>query len=122
MAKYINSKTRFIDILAAATVARIPYYLLPFFNYDNHMATAAEETLAAINPGQLPDFSVTTISLLLVFAFFTILFLIWYMVLLFRGFKVASNAKGALPVVLFVIAIILAEISSKFLIVKLTAI
>jgi hypothetical protein len=38
---------------------------------------------------------------------------------LFNGIKVASNAKGKTPIILFIISLLLAEILSKFLIFQL---
>jgi hypothetical protein len=42
--------------------------------------------------------------------------LVWFVVLLFRGFKVASNARGKLAVFMFIAAIVLTEITSKILV------
>ncbi len=34
ISKYLNPKTRAIDILTTVVIARTPYYILPLFNAD----------------------------------------------------------------------------------------
>lgn len=118
-AKYINKRSRGIDILTTATIARIPYYILPLFNSNGYILESTEKIISMATPENLPDLSFFQLGGLLVFALFTILFLVWYMILLFNGFKVASNAKGPMPVVLFVMGVLIAEVISKFLIFKI---
>lgn len=117
--KYINKKTRLIDILNTALVARTPFYLLPFFNINDVIEKASEEVIQFANPGLISQISSSNLFIIIVFGLISILFLVWYISLLFNGFKVASNAKGKTPIILFVISLLLAEVLSKFLIVQL---
>src|SRR5690625_4846953 len=48
-AKYINNKTRLIDILTAAMVARIPYYFMVFGNINNTMSKARDRKSTRLN-------------------------------------------------------------------------
>ncbi len=117
--KYINRKTRLIDILTTSMVARIPLYLLPFFNMNGLIDKAKEDIMQFANPELINQIPFLNLFLIIVFAIIAILFLVWYVSLLFNGFKVASNAKGTVPIILFSISLLLAEILSKFLIIQL---
>jgi len=119
IAKYINKKTRIIDILNSVLIARIPYYILPLFNINNYIADAGNELANAIIPNSAikpEDISIAALLIIIFFAILTITVLIGYITLLYNGYKVASHAKGAKPIILFCIAIIAAEIVSKMLI------
>ena len=117
--KYINKKTRLIDILNTALVARAPFYLVPFFNINGVIEKASADIIQFANPELISQISSSNLFIIIVFGIITILFLVWYISLLFNGFKVASNAKGKNPIILFVISLLLAEVLSKFLIIQL---
>ncbi len=115
-AKLVNAKTRAIDILVSAIIARAPFYLMPLFNCTGSLlktSKLAEENLGKVSPEQLVPAG-SEMVLIAGFGLFTILSLVWFFALFFNGYKVASNAKGLKPVFLFIAAIILAEIASKF--------
>ena len=114
LGKYINAKTRLADILAAVTISRIPLYILPLFNANNAINEVTDKMMVLKDPQNL-NIEPLDMFVLLAFALVSILFLIWSFVLLFNGFKTATNAKGASHTVLFIIAILLAEILSKTL-------
>lgn len=117
--KYLNKKTRLIDILTTAMIARIPYYLLALLNINGIFKRATEEVVQFAAPELINQISFSSISITIVFGIIIILFLVWYISLLFNGYKVASNAKGKVPIILFSISLLLAEILSKFLIFRL---
>ncbi|EOG6917048.1 hypothetical protein ACLH3W_002277, partial [Flavobacterium psychrophilum] len=48
-----------------------------------------------------------------------IIALIWFISLLYNGFKIATNSKETKHTLLFILAIIIAEITSKIIIYKL---
>ena len=112
VAKFVNIKTRLIDILNTVLISRITIYLLVF------LPTPSKEVLKLINTGKFTQVSNLDVFLLSTMGIIALLFLVWHMSILYKGFKVASNAKKVLPVVLFSIAIITAEILSKFLIIQ----
>lgn len=112
----VYKRARPVDLLSTVLVARIPMVLLPLLNVNNYSYNVAKELIEATKniqegPEQilsfLPFLGLTVVMLLVVTA--------WYVALLYNGFKVATNAKGAKPVVLFIAAILLAEILSKTL-------
>jgi len=122
LGKYINPKTRAVDILTPVMLARLPFYLLTFSNYGNYNADLGKKILASIdfqNPQNVPDLHSSDMAIMLLLAGISILFLIWFVILLFNGFKVATNSRGIKNNLLFAGAIILAEILSKIIFISL---
>jgi hypothetical protein len=118
LGKTRNSKTRFIDIFTASLVSRVPYYFLSFFNWDNLILTESNKLMqqfATIQPEKIPEFGSVNMLVLIVFAAVSLLFLTWFIYLLYQGYKVATNAKGAVEVVLFGVTLLIAEFFSKFI-------
>ncbi|MBA4154190.1 hypothetical protein [Flavobacterium sp.] len=114
--KLINSKTRFVDVLNASLIARIPFYILPFFNFNNIMYDVSNRTYNIIVASRFNTISTLDIILLMLFSFVAICTLIWFSVLLWNGFKVATNAKGIKNIILFIFTILVAEVVSKYII------
>ena len=118
LGKYRNNKTRFIDVFTASLIARIPYYMLPFFNWNNTVLVESEKLLKqfmTVQPGVAPQFETTQMLVLVLFAGFSLLFLAWFIYLLYQGYKVATNAKGGIEIVLFGVTILIAEVFSKII-------
>lgn len=117
--KLINSKTRFIDILSAIMIARIPLYFITFFNANNLMYTISHRMLYTIKSEKIDTFPLPDLLVILVFALISILFLVWFIILLYNGFKTATNAKETKHTLLFIVALIFSEVLSKILIYSL---
>ena len=118
LGKFRNNKTRFIDVFTASLIARIPYYMLPFFNWNNTVLVESEKLLKqfmTVQPGAVPQFETTNMLVLVLFAGFSLLFLAWFIYLLYQGYKVATNAKGGIEIVLFGVTILIAEVFSKII-------
>lgn len=109
----INKKTRFIDVLNIALIARSPFYLLALGNANDFFIRL--ETHAMAGNKLSMHFSAAEIAMLLVFSIFTIAFLVWFVVLLYNGFKTATNLKLTWHKVAFGFAVLLAEVLSKIL-------
>jgi hypothetical protein len=62
-----------------------------------------------------PEFESNQILLLGLFTVVSMLFLAWFIYLLYRGYQVATNAKGTVEVILFGLALLVAEAFSKFI-------
>jgi hypothetical protein len=92
---------------------------MPFFNINGVIQKASDDVIQFANPELISQISSSNLCILIVFGIIAILFLVWYISLLFNGIKVASNAKGKTPIILFIISLLLAEILSKFLIFQL---
>ncbi|MBY0485877.1 MAG: YIP1 family protein [Flavobacteriaceae bacterium] len=117
--KMINKKTRFIDVLVASLIAKIPFYFLLFFNINNKMYLVSQKLMDSIL--QKKDFNIETfdMSLLVFSGIATFICLIWSMILLFNGFKTATNIKETKHIILFIVSVITAEVLSKIILFKL---
>ena len=118
LGKFRNNKTRFIDIFTASLISRIPYYFIPFFNWNNIILNESDKLLQqflTVKPGVVPQFETIQMITLAVFSLVSILFLAWFLSLLYKGYKIATNAKGTIEIVFFVGTILVAEIISKII-------
>lgn len=118
--KLINSKTRCIDILNTVLIAKIPFYLVAFFNINNAVYSANQKLKSMLFSQKLNDATMLELPLVLFFSFFAIIVLIWSIILLYNGFKTATNLKETKHKVFFGMAIIIADILSRILISNLT--
>jgi hypothetical protein len=109
-AKFVNQKTRFIDILNTILISRVAIYVFVL------LPTPSKEVMQSLATGNISQVNNFDMFLLTTISVFALLGIVWYIILLYNGFKTASNAKKILPIILFVVAILLAEILSKFLI------
>lgn len=107
--KLINQKTRLIDILTTCLIAKIPMYLIAFLNTNGMMYALQSKVVSQTKP---EDISSMDLGMLMT----SIPILIWYIILLFNGFKTATNAKETKHILLFILAIIITEIITKILI------
>ncbi|HLP56399.1 MAG TPA: hypothetical protein VK151_15285 [Fluviicola sp.] len=112
--KIINRKTRLVDLLAAVLIARIPFYPLVFCNIGNKAFSSGDQILKSMQ--YQTSIPASTIVLLVVIVVITLALLVWSISLLYNGYKVAVNGKGAKAVVLFIVAVFIAEIVSKLVI------
>ncbi len=106
---YINNKTRYIDILTISLVSRIPLYPLLIINMEGILEDLAPYTKGHINPENIEQIDPTSFVWIIIFSLCAIGALIWYMILLYNGFKISTNSKGKKPVALFIISILLLE-------------
>jgi uncharacterized membrane protein len=113
LGKYINKKTRFIDILSPVLIARLPFYLLTIFNSHDFLFKKSENLIKNLQSGQIDNPDSNDLFIICLFGLISIGFLIWFVIILYNGFKVATNTKGIKNNIFFAISIIIAEILSK---------
>ncbi|MFL9843003.1 hypothetical protein [Flavobacterium rhizosphaerae] len=122
---YVNRKSRPIDFLSTILIAPAPFYILPLFNINNFMYSITAPLEQSITNGKnmSGDYSATftlvdpiALIIILVFSLIALGTLVWFVVLLYNGYKTAANIKTTGQKVFFGAAIIFAEIISKFLI------
>jgi len=113
--KWINSKTRLIDIFNISLIIKIPAYLMMPLNINNWAYSKTEPLLEAISDPFALQFTPELILFLVITSILGLLILVWLIVLLYNGFKVATNLKGTKHIIMFIVAIIVAEIVSKLL-------
>lgn len=116
LAKYINIKARLIDIITVSFISRIPLYLFPLLNIGYFSSTTAQKVGGSGAFSDLMSLPILQLIILLSIAVISIILVIWSVVLLYNGFKVACNAKGEKAIAFFIGAIILSELLSKTLI------
>jgi hypothetical protein len=116
VAKIINKKTRVIDIITTALVARTPLYVLALSNLNSTLRKANEAILESATTESFYKILPSDVVVIVIFALISILLLIWYVALLYNGYKVACNAKGKTHVLFFILALLMAEVLSKILI------
>ena len=113
-----NRKTRFIDILSSVIIARIPFIILILTNINDFNTNLSEKITKSMLDKNIESVLNENLISILLISLLTISILIWVIVLLFNGYKIATNCKGTKPIILFVIALFLAEVISKLLIYK----
>jgi hypothetical protein len=104
---------RVVDVCGTLVFSRFPLILAPFLNtgggfMDVQNSLIKPTGLASLDGMSLVFLVFSTIVLLIV--------TVWYVTLLYNAYKVSTNAKGWKAVVSFIVAIIIAEVLSKFLI------
>ncbi|WP_310554531.1 YIP1 family protein [Flavobacterium sp.] len=117
--KIINSKTRFIDILNTSLFAKIPLYLVSFSNINDYMYNSSESLKTMIVAREFKNITVTDFPILPLFAIASLALLIWAIVLLYNGFKTATNFKKTNHKIYFAIAVFMADYLSRILISQL---
>ena len=116
LGRFINPKTRMIDILNTSFLYRIPIYIIPFvtsFPSMKSIEAKINEPMMSIKDLQ---FSSDEITMLIIFSCISLAILAYAIALLFMGFKTATNAKKAWHYLAFVGVFILCEILSKLII------
>ncbi len=122
--KMINSKTRAVDILNVSLICRIPIYLVSLTNLGGILEKSTQNMMDKIdfeNLNNIPQFELSDMIIILVFSVVMILLLIYMIVLFWKGFRTATNSKGAKNIIIFIVLFIIAEILSKYLILTFNA-
>lgn len=117
--KQINTKTRLIDILICAIIAKIPFYIMPFFNINNSISNTTQKLLLSLEKGTTLHLNSFDIILLLLSSIVSLAALVWSIILLYNGFKTATNLKKTKHIFYFSLAIILGEIITKIILYKI---
>jgi hypothetical protein len=117
--KIINKKTRLIDILSTCLIAKIPFYFLLFFNINNKMFIITLKLLDFLSQKKAINLETLDLSLLVFSGIATFTCLIWSVILLYNGFKTATNVKETKHIILFILSIITAEVVSKIILFNL---
>lgn len=116
LGKIINNKTRFIDALNTAFIARFPIYLVALLT--NFSVFDRVEKEIERNAGNLENltFQPADLVLITILNFLMLLLLAYTIILLVNGFKTASYPKKWFHYLLLGIVILVVEWLSKFLI------
>lgn len=114
LARYINPKTRLIDILNIALISRIPLYVITIFGFGGIMQETSDHMMQNItNPAEMMNLPFINLILLGVSSIYSIAALVLFGILVYKGFKTATNLKTNLHKFLILVAVIIAEFTSK---------
>lgn len=116
LGKYFNKKTRFIDILNVSLISRIPFYLLTLLNINNVNKTITNKLIKNLDQVQNLQFSTSEYLFLFITSIIGITILIWFAIVLWNGFKTATNAKTNKAVILLIITVLTTNFISSYLI------
>lgn len=108
----VNSKTRLIDVFSTMLIARIPLYVASLLNLGGFAGNAGLEVQRSMMKSEA-TISSQAIVVLVISLVIIIPMVVWSVALMWNGYKVAANAKGAKAILLFIGAVLLAEIASK---------
>jgi hypothetical protein len=108
---FINKKTRPIDILATVMIARLPFYITTLDNINGFIYK--QSTLMMEAGMDMASIDQTNLIIVTALALLSLPFVVWYIALLYNGFKTAVHLKTATHKVMFVLAIIVAEVLSR---------
>ncbi|MDI9605738.1 MAG: hypothetical protein QM305_10550 [Bacteroidota bacterium] len=101
----ISKSIRFIDILGTMTLARAPFLLLaiisPFVSYPTVDQLLQDPVVLFKYPWSL------------LFILISLPVIVWFIALMYNGFKVSTGAKGTKLVIAFIVALLSAEVVSK---------
>lgn len=112
--KIINNKTRFIDILNMGIIALIPLYISLFQNLNNFSSNEITKMINALKEGNIHTQPPSLLFILV--ALIGLCFIIYYIYLLFIGFKTATNAKKIGHYIIFFILLFITDILTSGLI------
>jgi hypothetical protein len=107
----INKKTRPIDILSMVMIARLPFYLNAFTNINGFMYKISVKILNGGTNALLENSS--DLLIMTAAAFLSLALLVWYIALLYNGFRIAANIKTTTHKILFAVATIASLIISS---------
>lgn len=112
--KLINKKTRLIDIINTILVARVALYLCTLIGLTDISDKVANK-IDLKNPA-LINLTGTELLLMLLMGIATMVMFVLYICLLYNGFRVAAHARTIKHIIGFALAILVAEVISKILI------
>lgn len=120
LGKYINPKTRLIDVLNVSLIARIPFYFSSLVNINDSTYILTEKLINDKFSIENIEFSTSDYLVLLFSTILGLLLIIWFAILLWNGFKTATNAKTSKDIILFIVSLLIANFISSHLIQLLT--
>ncbi|MFC0344976.1 YIP1 family protein [Epilithonimonas hispanica] len=111
LAKFLNNRTRIIDIINTVLICTIPMILIMPISGMSFLKNATESiTKSAGNPNQIETINLIVVT---VFALATLPFMIYSFVLYYNGFKTATNIKKWQHIVLFAVVSLILTIFSQ---------
>jgi hypothetical protein len=117
--KIINTKTRLIDIFITVLIARIPFYFMTFFNFKDLIFQHINRLKILVQTNKISGDLIFDSPVIILFYIVSILVVVWAIVLLYKGFRTATNAKESKHIFYFIIGFLVSEIITRTLIYNL---
>ena len=108
LGKIINRKTRLLDILNTILISIAPLYLIFFENINGYMYYEIYQMEEAIKSGGMLNIKTSIFSVII--SVISISITIYFIYLLFIGFKTATNAKKIWHYVLFFVILFITDL------------
>ena len=106
---------RVVDVAGTQALARVPFLLAALASLPAPVREASREHVAAVAEGRLPTPGAATLAA----GLFGGACLCWMIWLMWKAFAVSLNQRGARAVLIFVAAIIVGELATKFVLVRM---
>jgi len=114
---FSSSSIRFIDVFGTIAMARWPLFIVSVFSLlIPHQAVDQFIMAKALNVNAPVTIEMYEIILFIVLTLVMILVTVWVIILMYRAYSVSCNLKGAKGVWSFIVALLIAEVLSKYLI------
>lgn len=111
----VGKRFRAIDIFGTMAYARFPLYIVSLVNIGGFYG-AVSAKLATVTPNSgFPDLDTSSLIILLAGILLLIPCLVWFISLMYKAYTISSGLKGAKATVSFIIALLFAEIVSKYI-------
>lgn len=101
LGKIFNSKTRIIDIVNAVLVSQVPVIVIVLGTKLIKLDKISKQIAETSAQNKVLDINIFDLMYLMVFSFGSLIFIIYSFVLLFNGFKTATNIKKWQHIVIF---------------------
>ncbi len=115
LGKYFNPKTRFIDLLNVSLIARIPFYFSVLININNATSKLTDNIANNLDTIQNITFSTSEYLFLIFTSVFGILCIFLFAILLWKGFKTATNAKTTKEIIILIVTLLLTNFVSFYI-------
>ena len=122
----LKGKNRFraVDLFGTQALARWPFFITAAICYLPGIRKVTDELnrlARAGKLGQLPEVESFYLSLFSVATLAMILVTVWFVVLAWKSFRISCDLRGGKAVATFVISLVVAELISKYLIMRVLA-
>lgn len=111
---------RILDLVGTQAMARWPMFLVAFTGFlfpVDAMNDWVGEVLR--QPDEIPSFDMSDLTMFIIGGLISLLAIVWMVALMWQGYKISTHVKGPMGVISFAIALIAAEVLSKWLIFKM---
>lgn len=112
---FVGMRFRLIDVFGTMAYARFPLYIASLVNIGGFYGALNLKLATSAQNSGFPDLDTSGWITLLAGILILIPCIVWFISLLYKAYTVSSGLKGTKATVSFIIALLLAEIVSKYI-------